>query len=83
MKSSPSTNPRPKRPVAQQAAPPTLTEEVATPRPAHARSSNDSDALEARIRMRAYDLYRERGYQDGQALEDWLQAEREVAVSQG
>jgi len=27
---------------------------------------------------RAYELYRERGYRDGCALEDWLEAEREV-----
>jgi hypothetical protein len=31
-----------------------------------------------RIAMRAYELYRERGGSDGQALEDWLAAERET-----
>ena len=31
-----------------------------------------------RIGMRAYELYRERGGSDGQALEDWLAAEREM-----
>jgi len=28
--------------------------------------------------MRAYELYEQRGRQDGYALEDWLQAEREI-----
>lgn len=31
-----------------------------------------------RIAMRAYELYRERGGSDGQALDDWLAAEREM-----
>jgi len=33
---------------------------------------------DARIAMRAYELYEQRGRQDGYALEDWLQAEREI-----
>lgn len=36
------------------------------------------DDLGARIATRAYELYAERGYGDGYALEDWVQAEREV-----
>jgi len=37
---------------------------------------------EARIRRRAYDLYEERGREDGYAMEDWLRAkEKEVAAS--
>jgi hypothetical protein len=36
------------------------------------------DDLHARITVRAYELYVERGYRDGNALEDWLDAEREV-----
>jgi hypothetical protein len=31
------------------------------------------------IRCRAYDIYLERGDQPGSALDDWLQAERELA----
>lgn len=31
-----------------------------------------------RIAMRAYELYQARGASDGQALEDWLAAEREL-----
>jgi hypothetical protein len=34
--------------------------------------------LEERIRQRAYEIYVARGYNDGRALEDWLQAEAEI-----
>jgi hypothetical protein len=34
---------------------------------------------EERIRIRAYELYEQRGKGDGSALEDWLQAEAELA----
>jgi hypothetical protein len=30
------------------------------------------------IRFRAYEIYLERGEQDGNDLDDWLQAEREI-----
>lgn len=33
---------------------------------------------QARIAKRAYELYCERGYRDGSAVEDWLDAEREI-----
>lgn len=33
---------------------------------------------EALVRNRAYELYEERGAQDGSALDDWLQAEAEI-----
>lgn len=36
------------------------------------------DALEERIRVRAYQLYEQRGRRDGHALDDWLQAEAEL-----
>jgi hypothetical protein len=39
------------------------------------------DDLHARITVRAYELYVERGYRDGGALEDWLDAEREVLAA--
>jgi len=35
-------------------------------------------AMEERIRLRAYELYEERGKLDGHALDDWLQAEAEL-----
>jgi hypothetical protein len=34
--------------------------------------------LEAEIRLRAYELYAQRGYANGQQERDWLEAEREV-----
>lgn len=36
------------------------------------------DDLQARITARAYELYAERGYRTGCALEDWVDAEREI-----
>ncbi|MGH7206257.1 MAG: DUF2934 domain-containing protein [Nitrospiraceae bacterium] len=38
----------------------------------------EATGLQARIAKRAYELYEQRGGQDGYALEDWLQAEREI-----
>ncbi len=35
--------------------------------------------LQEQIRRRAYELYEQRGRNDGHELEDWLQAESEVA----
>ena len=34
--------------------------------------------VEERIRLRAYELYEQRGRTDGNDLEDWLQAKAEV-----
>ncbi len=48
------------------------------------RSSNDGDDLvseQEQIRMRAYELYLERGAQPSDGLEDWLRAERELRRS--
>ncbi len=36
------------------------------------------DLIERKIRLRAYELYEERGCAEGYALEDWLQAESDV-----
>jgi hypothetical protein len=36
---------------------------------------------EGAIRQRAYDHYRERAYEDGHDVDDWLQAERELRGS--
>jgi Protein of unknown function (DUF2934) len=43
-----------------------------------ARTKQHDEMLEHEIRMRAYDLYEERGKCDGHELEDWVRAEREV-----
>ena len=41
-------------------------------------NGNGNHDIEAEIRRRAYELYESRGYADGQAEQDWIQAEREV-----
>ncbi len=47
---------------------------IATPKPA----VSACDDLKALIAKRAYELYVERGYRHGCAMEDWLDAEREI-----
>ena len=37
------------------------------------------EALRERIAAKAYELYLKRGRSDGHELEDWLEAERQVA----
>jgi hypothetical protein len=44
-----------------------------TPAPGQSTNPNDTD-----IAKRAFELYCERGRQDGHDVEDWLQAEREL-----
>jgi hypothetical protein len=44
----------------------------------HALPLSPCDDLHVLIAKRAYELYGERGYQAGSALDDWLEAEREV-----
>ena len=39
------------------------------------------DLIEGKIRLRAHELYQERGQEEGSALEDWLKAEAEVLKS--
>jgi hypothetical protein len=36
------------------------------------------DDLNVRIAQRAYEIHAERGYRQGYALDDWLEAEREI-----
>ena len=38
----------------------------------------ERDGLVHKIRIRAYEIYLQRGEQPGSELEDWLQAEREL-----
>lgn len=47
-----------------------------TAHPIHA-----SNELQEQIRLRAYELYEQRGGEDGRELDDWLQAEAEVTQS--
>ncbi len=44
------------------------------PEPIHTEPQNAEEA----IRTRAYQLYEERGRDDGHELDDWLRAEQEV-----
>ena len=48
----------------------------------HTASPTGSKTQE-RIARRAYELYVQRGRQEGNALEDWLQAERQVVSAAG
>ena len=46
-------------------------------------NSNHSPAdIQSEIPRRAYELYESRGYADGGAEQDWIQAEREVLARQ-
>jgi len=57
-----------------------------TPNPERTREQLESTprrterrmASESEIAHRAYQIYQSRGGQDGSAMEDWLQAEREL-----
>jgi len=44
----------------------------------HAVASHAPAGLEDQIRVRAYELFEQRGYIHGYADEDWFNAEREV-----
>jgi Protein of unknown function (DUF2934) len=46
--------------------------------PVHCQPVSPSDDSQARIAKRAYDLYLDRGSRAGYALDDWLDAEREI-----
>ena len=41
---------------------------------------NDQPSQEEQIRARAYELYLERGQEDGHDLEDWFRAEQDVTT---
>jgi hypothetical protein len=48
------------------------------PKKSPSTSTNEPQELEDQIRLRAYELYEERGKEDGHELEDWLRAEEEI-----
>lgn len=75
MKSQTSKQSPVKKAPAFSSAPADKTSVAVTPAP-HAGSQFDD--LHARIAGLAYQLYMERGCRDGRALEDWLEAEREI-----
>ena len=41
---------------------------------------NEPQELENQIRERAYELYEERGREDGHDEEDWLRAKEEITI---
>ena len=41
---------------------------------------NEPQELEDQVRERAYELYEERGRQDGHDEEDWLRAKEEITI---
>jgi hypothetical protein len=49
-----------------------------------AKHPGESSALplEERVRLRAHQLYIERGNESGSEIDDWLQAEEELAAAQ-
>lgn len=51
---------------------------VSLKEPVHCQPVSPCDDLHVRITDRAYQLYAERGYRQGYALDDWLEAEREI-----
>lgn len=51
----------------------------AAPHSQASRPRTSSTEQQQQIAWRAYDLYVARGYQQGHDLEDWLDAEREIA----
>ena len=44
---------------------------------------DDGPSLDEQIRMRAYELYRQRGGGSGDGMNDWLQAEAELRGQSG
>ena len=46
--------------------------------PVHSQPVSPCDDLQARIAKRAYEIHAERGYRQGYAVEDWVEAEREI-----
>lgn len=46
--------------------------------PGFSASAEVNGGLQAQISIRAYELYVQRGCQEGHDLEDWLEAERQV-----
>jgi len=47
------------------------------------RKPKSATSAEEEIRLRAYQLYEERGKIEGHALDDWLQAEEEILGRRG
>lgn len=62
---------------------PSISDTPETSGSANGDGSHGDSPNPDRISMRAYELYLARGSADGQAVEDWLAAERELAPAGG
>jgi hypothetical protein len=65
---------------ADEQSPETLVPEIVRHDLSSMTASTDALDREARIAKRAYELAEARGFAPGAELEDWLQAEREIAA---
>lgn len=54
------------------------TPEIDTPQSTTRQTAEFTAELQEQIRLRAYELYEQRGGEDGRDFDDWLQAESEV-----
>jgi hypothetical protein len=54
------------------------TPKTSTPIRPSVQTTESGIDLQERIRLRAYQLYKQRGSEHGRDLDDWLQAESEV-----
>jgi DUF2934 family protein len=52
---------------------------LAKPAPQTNQITHSTSELQEQIRRRAYELYEQRGRDDGHELDDWLRAESELA----
>jgi len=53
-----------------------------TPTPPHIQPFQTHAELQEEVSRRAYELYEARGREDGRDVDDWLQAESELAQQQ-
>jgi hypothetical protein len=59
-----------------------LAQPVATTSPELAHGSNASPVVEEKIRVRAYELYLQRGGRGGSPEQDWMRAKEEICGRQ-
>ena len=48
------------------------------PKKTQAAVASEAEDLEPQIRLRAFELYQDRGGEDGHEVEDWLRAQEEI-----
>ncbi len=60
-----------------------MTAQTSTKSPNSLRQEKPTRELEDQIRLRAYELYEQRGREHGHDVEDWLRAQDEVTQKKG